>query len=197
MRLSTLLAATASIALISGAAAGMPAMAAAPVANLAQDPAFTDAQLKGYVEAMEKITPIAQALNGAAPSADQQAQMAAAVTESGLTIETFNAISNAVAADAELAAQAELAAADPSPAGSVGAGVTDAEADQFGAAMAQLQAVLAAVQGGTPTPEQQAQMASIVEGSGLSVERFNEIFNAVAQDAHLRARVALADARRG
>lgn len=196
MRLSTLLAATASIALISGAAVAAPVVMASPVSTAPQDAAFTNAELKGYATAMARITPIAQALNGATPNADQQAQMAAAVSESGLTIEKFNEISNAVGADPVLGARAELAAATPSPAGSVGAGVTDAEADQFGAAMAQLQAVLAAVQGGTPTPEQQAQMAAIVEGSGLSVERFNEISNAVAQDDHLRARVSLADARR-
>ncbi|MDZ4362129.1 DUF4168 domain-containing protein [Brevundimonas sp.] len=196
MRLSTLLAATASIALISGTAVAAPVVMASPVSAAPQDAAFTDAELKGYATAMARITPIAQALNGATPNADQQAQMAAAVSESGLTIEKFNEISNAVGADPVLGARAELAAATPSPAGSVGAGVSDAEADQFGAAMTQLQAVLAAVQGGTPTPEQQAQMAAIVEGSGLSVERFNEISNAVAQDDHLRARVSLADARR-
>lgn len=196
MRVSTLLAATASVALISGAAAAAPAAVPTAAVSAPQDAAYTDAELKGYATAMARIAPIAQSLNGAAPNADQQAQMAAAVSESGLTIEKFNEISNAVGADPELGARAELAAATPSPAGSVGAGVTDTEADQFGAAMVQLQAVLATVQGGTPTPEQQAQMAAIVEGSGLSVERFNEISNAVAQDAHLRARVSLADARR-
>ena len=39
-------------------------------------------------------------------------------------------------------------------------------------------------------------MAGVLEASGLEIARFNEIATAVSSDAHLRARVELADARR-
>lgn len=61
--------------------------------------------------------------------------------------------------------------------------------------MGRLQTIAQAA-GGSPTAEQQAAMAAAVEGSGLEVDRFNAISTALSQDAALRARVALADARR-
>lgn len=47
-----------------------------------------------------------------------------------------------------------------------------------------------------PSAEQQAQMAAAISSSGLALDRFNAISGAVSQDAHLRARMAVADARR-
>ncbi len=83
---------------------------------------------------------------------------------------------------------------EPAP-GSVAAGVTDAEVQQFSAAMVNVRAA-APSDGSTPTPEQAQAMAAAVTGSGLTTERFNEIATAVSQDAHLRARVRLVDAQR-
>ena len=86
-------------------------------------------------------------------------------------------------------------AAEPA-AGSVAAGVSDAEVEKFSAAMVKMREV-APEAGATPTTDQQAAMAGVLEASGLEIARFNEIATAVSSDAHLRARVELADARRG
>lgn len=180
------------------AATAVPAMAAtlAPVpATLAQADAISDAELRSFANAMEAVQPIAEA-SGGAPTPEQQAQMAAAIEASGLALERFNAISTAVSTDAVVRARVQLAATDPSPAGSPGAAVTDAEVDQFVVAMAAVRPIAESLNGAAPSAEQQAGMAAAITGSGLALERFNAISSAVSQDAHLRGRMAVADARR-
>jgi hypothetical protein len=158
--------------------------------------AISDAELRSFASAMEAVQPIAEAA-GSAPTAEQQAQMAAAITTSGLALERFNAISTAVSTDPVVRARVELAATDPSPAGSAASAVTDAEVEQFGVAMAAVRPIAEALNGAAPDAGQQAQMATAIGTSGLTLERFNAISGAVSQDAHLRARLAVADARRG
>lgn len=179
--------------------AAAPALAAslspAPALIAADSDSISDDELRSFAAAMEAVQPIAEAA-GSAPTAEQQAQMAAAIEASGLALERFNAISTAVSTDPVVRARAELAATDPSPAGSAAASVTDAEVDQFGVAMAAVQPIAEALNGAAPNAEQQAQMAAAIEASGLPLERFNAISGAVSQDAHLRARLAVADARR-
>ena len=62
--------------------------------------------------------------------------------------------------------------------------------------MAAVQPIAESLNGAAPSAEQQAAMAAAITGSGLELERFNAISGAVSQDAHLRARMAVADARR-
>jgi predicted transcriptional regulator len=184
------------------AAAAAPALAAsqspAPAAPQAAAQAGTvsDAELRSFATAMQAIQPIAEAAAGAPPTPEQQASMAAAIEASGLPLERFNAISTAVSADAVLRARLQLAATDPSPAGSPAAAVTDAEVEQFVVAMTAVQPIAESLNGAAPSAEQQAAMAAAITGSGLELERFNAISGAVSQDAHLRARMAVADARR-
>ncbi|SFS35461.1 DUF4168 domain-containing protein [Brevundimonas viscosa] len=71
----------------------------------------TDAELGQFATAMAAVRPIAAQLNGAAPTAEQQAAMAEAIASSGLALERFNAISGALAADQRLQARVALAAA--------------------------------------------------------------------------------------
>lgn len=170
-----------------------PAPAAAPAA--AGEP--TDAELAQFAAAMKTVQSVAAAVQNGAPTEDQQAQMSAAVQNSGLAIERFNAISTAVSADPVLQARAAVAGAAPSAPGSVGASVTDAEAGQFAAAMSEISGIARALGGAQPNEEQQAQMAAAIENSGLDIERFNAISGATAEDEHLRARIGLAQARRG
>lgn len=170
-----------------------PASAAAPAA--AGEP--TDAELAQFAAAMKTVQSVAAAVQNGAPTEDQQAQMSAAVQNSGLAIERFNAISTAVSADPVLQARAAVAGAAPSAPGSVGASVTDAEAGQFAAAMSEISGIARALGGAQPNEEQQAQMAAAIENSGLDIERFNAISGATAEDEHLRARIGLAQARRG
>ena len=158
---------------------------------------FTDAEIAGFVAAMAKIAPIAQSLNGAAPSDEQQAEMAAAIEASGLTIDRFNALSGAANSDPVVRARVAVAGTPASAAGSVGAAVTDAEVEGFASAMATLAPLAQSLNGAAPTAEQQAEMEAAITGAGLSRERFNEISGAVSSDAHLRARLALADVRAG
>lgn len=193
---TSLIAALSCVALT--AATAVPAMAGtlAPVpATLAQADAISDAELRSFANAMEAVQPIAEA-SGGAPTPEQQAQMAAAIEASGLALERFNAISTAVSTDAVVRARVQLAATDPSPAGSPGAAVTDAEVDQFVVAMAAVMPIAESLNGAAPSAEQQAEMAAAITGSGLALERFNAISSAVSQDAHLRGRMAVADARR-
>lgn len=157
--------------------------------------AISDAELTRFADAMEAVRPIAEAA-GSAPSAEQQAQMAAAIEAAGLSLERFNAISTTVSSDAVVRARAALAGTEASPAGSAAAGVTDAEVEAFSTAMAAVRPIAEAA-GSSPTAEQQAQMAAAISGAGLELERFNAISSAVSADAHLRARLAVADARRG
>lgn len=171
---------------------------AAPIAALAAPAAsadaYTDAQLTSFNTAMIKVREVSAAVQGGTPTAEQQAEMAAAIEGSGLTVEQFNGISGSVSSDPVL--QARLAVINAPAPGAEAASVTDAELDQFSAAMVKMREIAPAA-GATPTAEQQAEMAATVEGSGLAVERFNAIATAVSQDANLQARVALADARRG
>jgi len=69
----------------------------------------TDAELGQFATAMAAVRPIAAQLNGAAPTAEQQAAMAEAIASSGLELERFNAISAALAADPRLQARVALA----------------------------------------------------------------------------------------
>jgi len=174
------------------AAAAVAALAISAGAAVAQA-SFTDAQLASYAAARTKVGAIAQTVQGQ-PTAEQQKQMSDAVTASGLTIEQFNAIANAASADPVLKARVAVAGATPSAAGSVGASVTDEELGKFAATMAKLRTIVPA--GSTPNDAQKAEMNAAVQASGLSVERFNAIAVAISQDAHLRARVQLADAKR-
>ena len=173
--------------------AAEPASAAAPAA--AGDP--TDAELAQFAAAMKTVQSVAASVQNGTPTEEQQAQMAGAVQNSGLAVERFNAISAAVSADPVLQARAAVAGAAPSAPGSVGAGVTDAEAGQFAVAMAEISGIARALNGAQPNEEQQAQMAAAIQNSGLDIERFNAISAATAQDEHLQARIALAQARRG
>lgn len=174
------------------AVAAAAVLSAAPA--LAAQTDYSDAQLEAFASAMVEVRAAAPA-DGSAPTPEQQAAMASAVEASGLTPDEFNALAVRVSSDAVL--QARLALLDtPEPApGSVAARVTDAEVQQFSAAMVNVRAA-APSDGSTPTPEQAQAMAAAVTGSGLTTERFNEIATAVSQDAHLRARVRLADAQR-
>lgn len=192
---TSLIAAVSCAALLTAAA--LPAAAApASAAVMAASETISDAELASFAAAMESVRPIAEALDGAAPTAEQQAQMAAAIVSSGLALERFNAISTAVSTDAVVRARLELATTEPSPAGSVAAAVTDAEVEQFAVALAAVQPIAAALNGAAPTAEQQEEMAQAIDASGLARERFNVISGAVSQDARLRARLAVADARR-
>ncbi len=168
-----------------------PAPAAAPAA--AGEP--TDAELAQFAAAMKTVQSVAATVQNGTPTEDQQAQMAAAVQNSGLAVERFNAISAAVSGDPVLQARAAVAGTTPSAPGSVGASVTDAEAGQFAAAMGEISGLARALNGAQPNAEQQAQMAAAIQSSGLDIERFNAISAATGQDAHLQARIALAQAR--
>ncbi|MGA0546103.1 DUF4168 domain-containing protein [Brevundimonas sp. VNH65] len=177
-----------------------PAALAIPTLAVAQDAAapaasVTDAQLEGFAAAMNKVREISAAVQNGAPTAEQQAAMAAAIDGAGLDIATFNALSGQVSSDPVLRARlAVVTAPDPAP-GSVAAGVSEEEVAKFSTAMAEIRTVAPA--SGAPTADQQAAMAKAVEDSGLGLERFNAISSAVSSDAHLRARVELADAQRG
>ncbi len=197
MRLSMITAVSAAAVLAAGAAHAQADAHAghhqpAPAAAAGQ---FSDADLKAFDDAAKKVKAIADGVQGGAPSAEQQQQMSAAVEASGLGVEKYNAIATAVSKDPVMRARVAVASAPASPAGSVGATATDAELAQFSAAMAKLREINKGVNG-TPTAEQQQQMTSTVESSGMAVDRFNAIATALPQDARLRARVELADAHR-
>ncbi len=203
MRLK-LIAAVSSAALIAaGAAAAQEAdmqagaQAQAEAAAPAATGDFTDQELASFAGAMGQLQTIAQQVQGGQPTPEQQAEMAAVVEGSGLEIDRFNAISQAVSTDAVLQARVGVAATTPSPEGSVAASVTDAEAGQFAAAMTAVQPIAQSLNGAAPTAEQQAEMAAAIEGSGLTLDRFNQISGAIGQDQHLQARVGLAAAQAG
>ncbi len=201
-----LLAAVSSAALLAGAThaqdvvapnAIAPAEDAAPVAATTESSdTISDQRLAAFNTAMTRMRGIAEAVGTGTPTPAQQTEMAAAVEASGLGIEQFNAVSTSVSSDPVLQARLAVMNAPASVAGSVAAAVTDAEVDQFSATMVRMREI-APVAGATPTAEQQAEMASTVEASGLARNRFNAIATAVSQDEQLRARVRLADARRG
>ena len=164
---------------------------AAPAPAFAQSASFPEADLVAYNDAMSVIMPINEAAAGSLTT-EQQAQMAQAVTDAGLTVDQFNAIATAAQSDAAVRAQLDLLAAPAPVDGSVSASVSDAEVTQFAQAMV---AVREASGGSsTPSAEQQAAMGDAATSTGLTVERFNEIGAAVGSEEHLRARVALAEA---
>jgi len=181
------------------AAPALAQNAAAPVAAeaAASASAHTDEQLKQFADAMDKIREVSAGVQNGQPTPEQQAAMAAAVEQSGLDVATYNAIATAVSQDRVLAARVAVAAAEPSPAGTIGAEATEAELTSFAAAYDEVRTLSQQIQNGQPTPEQQAAMAGAVENSGLAVDRFNAIAGALPNDASLRARVQLADAQRG
>ncbi|WP_312785116.1 DUF4168 domain-containing protein [Brevundimonas sp.] len=197
MRFATAAAPTAILALFLTAAPALAQDAAPPPPAAAQAPAGepTDAELAQFAAAMKTVQSVAATVQNGTPTEDQQAQMAAAVQNSGLAVERFNAISAAVSGDPVLQARAAVAGTTPSAPGSVGASVTDAEAGQFAAAMGEISGIARALNGAQPNAEQQAQMASAITDAGLEIERFNAISAATGQDAHLQARIALAQAR--
>lgn len=197
MRTSILAAVSCAALLAAAAAPAVAAPSGAPVpAQAAVSDSVTDAELRSFVTAMQAIEPIAAAVSGGTPTAEQQMQMAAAIDASGLELDRFNTISAAVSTDPVLRARANLASTEPSPAGSPGASVTDAEVEQFVVAMAAVRPIAESLNGAAPTAEQQAEMAAAIAASGLALDRFNAISGAVSQDPHLRARLGVADARR-
>ena len=173
-----------------------PALAQTPAPAAAVQAEVSDARLEAFNAAMVKVRAVSEAIQGATPTAGQQAEMAAAISASGLGIEQFNAISTQVSSDAVLQARLAVVAAPASPAGSVAAAVTDEEVTKFSAAMVKMR-TLVPTDGAAPSAEQQTAMAAAVTESGLSPERFNAISTAVSTDERLQARVELADARRG
>lgn len=194
----TLLMAAAASALMTAPALAQDVAPAAEAAAAPADPsAWTEAQLKSFAGAMDKIREISAGVQNGQPTAEQQTAMAAAVEQSGLEVATYNAIATAVSQDKVLAARVAVAGAAPSPAGTIGAEATEAELTSFAAAYDEVRTLSQQIQNGQPTAEQQAAMAAAVEKSGLAVDRFNAIAGALPNDASLRARVQLADAQRG
>lgn len=189
MRFS-LIAAVSAVALLGGAA---QASAATPLTAVAQATEYSDAQLQAFATAMTAVR-AASPTDGAAPTAEQQAAMAAAIEAAGMDITAFNALATAVSTDEVLQARLAVFSTPESPAGSVAASVTDAEVAQFASAMTAVRAA-APAGGAAPTDEQQAAMAAAVSSSGLALDRFNAISGAVSTDDRLRARVQLASAR--
>ena len=82
-------------------------------------------------------------------------------------------------------------ATDAAPAAATPDSVTDQELLQFTGAMTKMRQVAAAVGTGTPTAEQQAQMAEAVQSSGLEIARFNAIAQ-ISGDPIVRARINVA-----
>lgn len=191
MRISSLPLALSLAAALGAATAAQAQTAPATAPAAAPAGQFSEAELAQYGRAMAAI----RALNvTGSPTPEQTTAMQKAVTDAGLTAESFNAISVAAQNDPVLRARVAVASAPASPAGSVAAGVTDAEAQQFAKAMKQIRALNVT---GTPTPEQTTAMQKAVTDAGLTAERFNAIATALPQDERLRARLELADAQLG
>ena len=91
------------------ARAELAAMTPSPAGSPAA--AVTDVEIDQFIVAMEAVRPIAESLNGTAPTAEQQGQMAAAIEASGLDLQRFNAISGAVSGDAYLRARLAVSGA--------------------------------------------------------------------------------------
>lgn len=171
-------------------AAPAPAPTSAPTSG-----GVTDQELTQFDAAMSGVRAVAETLNGAQPTPEQQAQMAAAIEGSGLEVTRFNAISTAVSSDPVLAARIGVLKATPPAPGTPAAGVTDDELGRYVAAMTQIRTVTAEVENGQATPEQSAQLTAAVQNSGLEVERFNTIAQVVSQDDYLQAKAQLIGAR--
>lgn len=187
-----LIAAVSAVALLAGAAQASAAVAPTTVSQATE---YSDAQLQAFSTAMTAVR-AASPTDGSAPTAEQQAAMASAIEGAGMDITSFNALATAVSGSEVLQARLAVLATPESPAGSVAASVTDAEVAQFAAAMTAVRAA-APAGGAAPTAEQQAAMAAAVSSSGLALDRFNAISQAVGADARLRARLDLAAAQAG
>lgn len=174
------------------------ALAAAPAAAApAQPPAqaqaeISDAELAQFAQSMQSIQAVMAQVEGGAPTEAQQAEMAAAVETAGLDIARFNAISQAVSTDEVTRARIEVVTAPDSPAGSLGAEITDTEVNQY--ARAEIGARAAAAAGGD---DQAVRMAQAVTDTGMELERFNAISTATGGDPRLSARIAVERARVG
>ena len=103
MNLKILAAASAAALFVAPAAMAQDAAEAAPVAAAAPA-AFTDAELVAFGTVIGELRQIAGD-SGQAPTAEQQAEMAAAIQNAGLEIQRFNEISVAVSADTALQAR--------------------------------------------------------------------------------------------
>lgn len=191
------LAAAVSIAALTTLSATPTAAAPAAVLAAVQSDSVSDAEVTQFATAMKAVMAVNAQVQNGTPTAEQQAAMATAIEGAGLTIDRFNAISAQVSTDRVLNARLDLARTEPSPAGSVGAGVTDAEIEQFTKAMADIRPISQALAGAAPSAEQQAAMSAAITDSGLTLERFNAVSAATSRDAHLRARIALADVKAG
>lgn len=188
-----LLAAVSAVALF---AAQTPVLALSQDAPAPSVEAVSDADLAAFATAMTAVRGVMAGVQGGQPTPEQQAATASAITDAGLNIDQFNSLSTRISGDPVLQARVAVAAAPDSPAGSVAAGVTDAELALFAPAYARVREIAMAA-GGAPSSEQQTEMVAVIEGSGLSVERFNEISTALSADQKLQARVALVDAEAG
>ncbi|MBX7249201.1 MAG: DUF4168 domain-containing protein [Caulobacteraceae bacterium] len=180
-----------------------PAAGAAPAAAPAAQPTrppitpatnVTDAEVAKYAKAIVKVAELSRALNGAQPTDAQKAEMMAAVTSNGLTLERFQSIGAATQTDKVLKARILVAAAPPSPAGSIGAAVTDAETVQFARA---IKAIKAMNPSQTPTPEEENRQKAAITATGMTVDRFQAILTASTTDQKLHARLSLAVAKLG
>lgn len=177
-----------SLLALAGAAQAQEATDAAPAVTDAATPdSVTDDELLKFTAAMTKMRTVVAAVGAGTPTPEQQAQMAAAVQESGLDIARFNAIAQ-ISGDPVVRARINVASAPASPEGSIGAAMNDEDVARYARAAT---AARAATGSGTPA-EQQAAMAAALQAEGLSIERFNAISAATSTDSRLRARVALA-----
>lgn len=186
MRISRTLLAAAFSAAAALAAVSVAHAQPAPAATASQ---FSDADVRAYAKALTKVSDMSKALNGAQPTEAQRTDMVKAITDAGLTVEKFNAIATAAANDTGLKARISIFATPDSPAGSVGASVTDAEAMNYAKAMKGIRAVAVST---PPTAAEQAAQQKAVTDAGLTIERFNAMSQAASTDLHLRARIVLA-----
>ncbi|MBP8072260.1 MAG: DUF4168 domain-containing protein, partial [Brevundimonas sp.] len=72
------------LAVAAAPAAALPALTSAPAGVSAVSDTISDDELRSFATAMEAVQPIAAAVTGGAPTAEQQAQMATAIEASGL-----------------------------------------------------------------------------------------------------------------
>lgn len=68
---------------------------------------------------------------------------------------------------------------------------SDAELLAYDGAITRLRLLSEALNGAQPTPEQQGEMAAVVQQSGLAVEQYNSIARASAEDPAIRAQIRL------
>jgi hypothetical protein len=179
--------------------AATPATSPAPAAQPARPPIVpatnvSDADVAKYAKAIVKFSALNRALNGAQPTDAQKAEMMAAITTNGLTIERFQSIGMATTTDKVLKARVLVAATPASAAGSVGAAVTEAEISQFARS---IKAIKAMNPTQTPTPEEEARQKAAITATGMTIDRFQTIMDASTTDQHLRARISLAVVKLG